>query len=349
MSRAGRVCHPQDLKPAEVSAWESLCLEHASLRFAFLSPHYARAVGAVRNDARVLVLSEAGSPVAFFPFQFASKSAQLLAFAEPIGGDMTDYVGLIAAPGFRIEPLELLRHAGLQGFSFTHLDETQAAYGLAGDEEESGLRIELEAGFEPYWQALREENKSFVQKTERRERHAVRDHGELRLAVDPENRTALLDDLIARKRAQYAATGAKDALAPEWKRGLLKQLLATSEKTCAGELTVLHAGESWVATHFGLRCGERLNYWFPVYERSLNKLSPGRLLLKATMERAHELELGMIDRGAGDSQAKRDFANASHLFSSGSWQRSSLRSTTFRAVRSLRWRWEGLKEGAEKG
>ncbi|MEM7516085.1 MAG: hypothetical protein AAF368_04060, partial [Planctomycetota bacterium] len=112
MSLEGRVCHPRDLELAEIEAWESLCLEHGELRFAFLSPHYARAVGAVRSDARVLVLRDAGNPVGFFPFQFASKSAQMLAFAEPVGGDMTDYVGLVAAPGFRVEPLELLRHAG---------------------------------------------------------------------------------------------------------------------------------------------------------------------------------------------------------------------------------------------
>ncbi len=349
MKLRSRVVHPRDLTPVELEAWERLCLADDRLRRAFLAPGFALAVGEVRPDARVAVLLDDGDPVGFFAYQFANSGAFLTRVGEPIGGDMSDYVGLVAAPHVRLEPGRLLRLARLTGFDFTHLDESQHEFGLAGEESEPGLLVDLSSGWDAYWAALVAANKDFVQKTERREKHAMRDVGPLSFQVDPSERGSALVHMIDLKRRQYGASGARDALRAPWKRELLELLANTRDESCRGEVTVLRGGTNWIATHFGLRCAERLHYWFPVFERKYSKLSPGRLLLKATLERASELGIRVVDRGAGNSQAKRDFANAEHRFETGLWHRMGLRSTAYRAGRSLAWRARDLLSRSSEG
>jgi CelD/BcsL family acetyltransferase involved in cellulose biosynthesis len=302
---------------------------------AFYSYTYSRAVSEVRPYVYVMVIKHEGQPVGFLPFQFAGLGFKLFRAAQPVGDYMTDYFGMVAEPTLRLQPKELLRMAGVCSLLFSHLDETQAAWGLTGEKPELGLRIELAAGADAYWAILREIDKRFVSDTERRERKLIAKCGPLRFVF---NSPDCLDELINHKSHQYVRTGSADIFSNKWTRDLLYKLSLSSDPLCSGVMSVLYAGDTWVASHFGIRCKSLLHYWFPVYNPQLREFSPGRLLLKAIIGQSLDSGILVIDRGAGDSPAKRDFANAEHLYYRGMWMRPAIRSILFRLSMSVRWR-----------
>ena len=103
-------------------------------------------------------------------------------------------------------------------------------------------------------------------------------------------------------------------------------------------------GDVWAAIHFGLRSAKTLHYWFPVYNPELSTYAPGRLLLHHVIANAQQAGLEIIDRGAGESQAKRDFPSERRIFHAGVWHRPGLKSLAYRAYQSAIWRLERLRQ-----
>ncbi|MCW2240903.1 GNAT family N-acetyltransferase [Azospirillum canadense] len=337
------VVSPADLTPSEVARWNELCVANPLLASPFLTFAYARVCAEVFHAVRVCVLTRGNEALGFFPFQFRSPTHRLLGLAERLGGELSDYFGLLAAPQLVLTASELLRSCRLNALFFTHLDEAQAVHGLQGEQPETGLRIRMPAGGEPYWEELRRSDKRFVNDTERRERKLVAANGELRFVFRHATPLPHLEFLLARKREQYERTNAKDSLATPSARKLLAQLAQSDDALCRGVVSTLHAGDTWVASHFGLMCGGTLHYWFPVYNPELQSFSPGRLLLKSIIQMAPDLGITLIDRGAGDTQAKRDFANECHTFTRGLWTRATPQATAFQVALAAGWRLERLR------
>jgi CelD/BcsL family acetyltransferase involved in cellulose biosynthesis len=93
-----------------------------------------------------------------------------------------------------------------------------------------------------------------------------------------------------------------------------------------------------VAAHFGLRCHETLHYWFPVYDPAYSTYAPGRILFRHVLEAIVQRGVTLIDRGEGDTQAKRDFANREHYFYRGLWNAGGAGALPARAALALIWR-----------
>jgi CelD/BcsL family acetyltransferase involved in cellulose biosynthesis len=337
----GRVIPASELSAKEIEVWDGLCRKNAALRSPFLTPHYIRALAAVAPHVFVCVLMRAGELVGFLPFQFRTRFHRFLRTAGMPGQEMTDYFGLIAEPGLTIDEQCLLKLAKLHILTFSHLDETQLAYGLAGKSPEQGylMRLDLEGS---YWQMLRRTHKEFALNTERRQRQAERELGPLRFTAMASQWRAELANLLTYKERQYRETGKGNPFAVTWKRQLLEKLAASREPTCTGMLSTLYAGDTWLASHFGLRGGGILHYWFPVYNPELSRYGPGRLLLKALIDNARETNLTLIDHGAGEARYKTECSNGSHRYYRGAWRAAGLGAWLGRAAESARWRMEKL-------
>jgi len=338
----GQVVSPGALSETDQNIWRSLL---ATRPLAFLSYPYARAVASCVASVRVCRLMQDGRVVGFFPFQFSSAAHAVAGIGQRLAGEMSDYFGLVAEPGFRIAGRTLLDACGLRSLAFTHLDESQGENGLTGDKPEVGHRIDFPQGGENFWEEKRRDDKKFVSDTERRERKLIREYGEIRFVFSEESPAASLGELIAFKRAQYHRTGVADALRAKQTRDILYALCETRDEQCCGTVSTLYAGDTWVASHFGLRSGSTLHYWFPVYNPELKAFAPGRILLKQIIL-GTQLGLERIDRGAGDSVAKRDFSTSRHFFHSGLWQRPGIVALSHRAGLAIGWRLERLKKSA---
>ena len=334
---SSRIVPPRELNQEELAVWQNLCLLHPHCRSPFLSPAYVTAVAETRPHVYVCVIRQGGRPAGFLPFQFRTPLHKQLGAAERVGEDMTDYFGLIAQPALRTNPQELLRLAGLTHLFFTHLDESQGLHGLTGETADPGLLIRVPADGS-YWEELRGTDRKFTKDTERRQQQLEIACGAIRFQLVEEEWRKPLEHLIRCKRQQYLRTGRSDWLAVPWKRALMERLAESSSERCRGIVSTLHAGPTWVASHFGLRHDSLLHYWFPVYNPELSRYSPGRILLKAIVNAAPGAGIDTIDRGSGDSQAKREFANATHTFYRGAWYTPGVRSTAYRIACSLKWR-----------
>lgn len=101
---------------------------------------------------------------------------------------------------------------------------------------------------------------------------------------------------------------------------------------------MLSAGERLLASHLGLFHNGVLNYWFPVYDFEARRVSPGRLLMWHTLQQADAIGLRFIDRGAGDSEAKRDFSSGTVQFGRAAWSADTWRARAARLWQSADWR-----------
>lgn len=335
---AASVKAPSQLDDAEIAAWHAFMAATPELGRASLSPRFARACEQAHGRARVAVLRDDAGICAFLPFQYRSIGHAACGAAEPIGGDLADHAGIIARPGFTIAPTALLRLSGLGSLFLRQLSPGQAAFGLASAPARIGHVIDLSEGPEAYFAALAKRDRAFFQDTERRARRLEKEFGEVTFSITPAPSADEVEALIAAKRAQFDRTGVGDPLAPEASRRLLLALARDGGAECRLVLTRLSAGERILARHLGLMCGPTLSYWFPVYDPEARRVSPGRMLLWHTIRAAASQGITLIDRGGGDSQAKRDFSTGTVEFGIAHYIAPGMRGHLARAWQSAAWR-----------
>jgi len=327
------------LDAAERAAWSGLVDRHSGNRYAFLSPVYADAVDAAGIPVTVLVFYRDGRSVAFMALQRRPDYAGRLGAYEPVGGVMSDYFGLVAEPGFQVDMPAAMRSCGVPVIAFTHLDEGQLQHGLSAEQPRIGLKTVIEEPTNEFWSRLRQSDKKFVNDTERRERKLVNDHGALRFELESSSPQEDLAWVVERKCAQYGRTARVNA--PLFYRcnvDLLFHLLEAKSPQCRGVLSTLKVGDQFVAAHFGLRCHDVLHNWFPVYDPVFSSYSPGRILLRHIIEAIVGEGVRVMDRGEGDTPAKRDFANREHFYYRGLWSAGGLSAFPARSALSLIWR-----------
>lgn len=330
-----------ELSPAESLAWDTLHAAETDLNQAFLSRTYISHVARVNPGVRALVGYENGAPAFFLPLQPKQGFVSRFGVFEPAGGAMTDYFGVVAERDIQLTPAHLLAatRGRINAILFTHLDQAQARFGLNGDESRIGLRTHLGVPSGDYWVRLRSTDKKLVSDTERREKKLQNEIGPLCFEWQSSTLDADLGWLIEAKKGQYSRTGKMHAaLFENLNVELLRRLSGTWETECRGILSVLRCGDEIVAAHFGLKCRDVLHVWFPVYNKKFANYSPGRILLKHMFSAAAEEGIRVFDRGEGDSQAKRDFANDEHYYSNGLWLAPGLRGRTASLAISVAWR-----------
>jgi CelD/BcsL family acetyltransferase involved in cellulose biosynthesis len=330
-----QIVRPSALGTSDIAAWHAMMQGLPFLQRGFYAPEFAIACERAHDLARVIILRNNEAPVAFFPFQYASPWHRLTGAGERIGGSLSDHAGLIASPGFRIDPGTLLDAVRLRAFFATHLAEGQAGFGLPGSDWRIGHVVDLRDGTDEYFQKLAQDRSDFARDTRRRLKRAEKDFGALDFVFDAEPAVAL--DAIEAKRRQYARTGVGDVFQDDRNVAIIKALFEHSSSHCRPVVSVLRAGGKIIARHLGLMSGGVLSYWFPVYEPAARAVSPGRLLLWQIIEAATREGITLIDRGEGDSRAKQDFSTGVQRFGKAYWYRGAV-ALPARLQMSLEWR-----------
>jgi CelD/BcsL family acetyltransferase involved in cellulose biosynthesis len=331
----------EQLTALEAATWDRLVLANIELQRAFLSRTYIAAVAKTSGDVIVLVGYAAGAPIFFLPLQRQSGVLGHFGVFEIVGGVMTDYFGIIAENGVKVTiPAMLNATKGVvNAVVFTHLDQSQEYFGLHADEYRTGLRTLLDEPPNEYWANLRKTDKKLVYDTERREKKLVGEFGPITFEWSSSQPESDLAWLVESKKLQYSRTGKEQApLFNKANVALLTNLLQAREKCCSGQLSVLRCGDDVVAAHFGLRCREMLHVWFPVYDQKFANHSPGRILFKHMFAAGAEHGITVFDRGEGDNQAKRDFANEEHRFGRGLWFSPSVGGQLAQLAQRIAWR-----------
>lgn len=283
---------------AEWTTWRAMLAANPALASPYFRPEFARVAGRVCPGAAVAVFSRGGETVGFFPHQRRGGAMQ------PLAAPMNDYHGIIAFPG-EAPSLE----AAAEGLGAARLNLTAWVGPTGLGEDRRTVQVELdESGYDGWYAERRTSFGKFFKDKERARRSMEAELGPLRVEHglrDP----ALLDWLIDLKRDQYRRTGRHDIFACGWTADLLHALLKEEGEGLGASLAALWAGDRLTAVEYALHAGDQYHFWFPGYEPSLARCSPGILLSLDTMRLASAHGYRTFDFGFEGEHYKKYFCN----------------------------------------
>jgi CelD/BcsL family acetyltransferase involved in cellulose biosynthesis len=330
---------PSQLTEAELKAWTEFFVADTGLDSGFYSPGFALACEGAFGAAQVCIAYQVdGQPIGFFPFQRKSGLEGVLGMAERIGGEMSDYSGLVLRDPGTLKLGDFCSAADLGRFDINHSPMRPPDVNEDIVEDQGGPVTDLKGGFDAWWAVYQGQSKSRASDLGRRRRKLEREIGEISFTLESGKTSELLDRIIDEKCEQYRRRGARDIFENGTHRALIHALAKREDAYCQLIVSELYAGDVLAASHIGLRCGDVLHYWFPVFNEDLKRTSPGRILILEMLRAAPSAGISLLDYGLGESRTKAEFSTLVRPFIKGTWKRPGLKGGLASAYQSLRWR-----------
>lgn len=304
-----QIIHPTDLSPADDARWRTLARRHDDFASPLLGPDFARAVGAVRGDARVAIWRRDGEAVGFLPFHRRPGGV-----ARPIGAPLSDYHGLVSDGS--LHPGDALAAASAPAYRFTGLVDPDGRFQSPSSASQEAFVIRLDSGADDYLEALRADSPKRFKNYRRLEHKIEREVGPLSLTA-PDLDPAAFDQLLAWKKDQLIRTGANDFLAPAWTEALLRNLFAARAGEFQGLMITLRVDGRLIAGQFGVRLGPVFHPWIASTDPEMGAWSPGQLFFLRAIAAMPDLALDTYDLGPGHAHYKAPFALARRSISEG--------------------------------
>lgn len=325
------VVRPDELGPAELTAWRQFQKDQPELQNPFLAPEFTLAVARQRPAARVAVLEESDGIAGFFPFEVRNR-----VIGVPIGFGISDCQGLVFRNGFEWDAKELLKACRLPVWEFDHLMAAQ--FSEYHTSRTPSPLMNIGDGYHAYVEN-RNNAGDVVKQTLRKQRKMVREVGDERFVWDDRDPAALAA-LREWKSAQYQRTQQYDRFTTPWISGVLEELQASASDDCRAVVSTVYAGDRPVAAHLGLRSQSVLAYWFPSYDQDLSKYSAGILLCLRMAEAGAADGIRQIDLGKSEALYKTRLMNDETPVAAGrvgrSWTVTTARRTQTAVTRSLK-------------
>ena len=294
------VMDPQRLGPSDRQAWKAFVAASPRLHSPYFDLRYTLAATEVAPGAGVAVIHRAGRVVGFLPFQRRGPLVQ------PLGAPLTDYHGVISAPGEDIPIAPIVQALNARMFRFNALKDTVTCARTRRASNFS-MTADVSGGYDAYLERQADQHPRFFKKMRRVARALEREHGPLQFSF-PADEPATVDLILARKRDQLRRTGSHDIFACGWTERLVRRLLASRDADFGARLAVLRAGDKIVSAEIGLRGGATYHLWFPIYESAYARYAPGMLMTLETLRAAPGEGVGTVDFGLDDQPYKKYFA-----------------------------------------
>jgi Protein involved in cellulose biosynthesis (CelD) len=304
--------------------WSDMVAANPRLTSPYFRPAYARMAAEVCPGAAVAVFRRGARTVGFFPYQTRWGVVQ------PLSAPMSDYHGVISrpeeTPGLA-EVADLMPGDRLKVPAWVGPAE-------AGHPREMMMSTLPEAGFDDWYDGQRLTFGKYFKDKERARRSMEAELGPLRVEIGMKD-PALLDHLIELKREQYRRSRMHDIFACGWTRDLLLRLMQAPDGDVSGSLAALWAGDRLCALEYSMHAGQHYHFWFPAYEPSLARCSPGILLTLDTMKQASDQGYRVFDFGFGGETYKKYFCNTSMDVREAVIRKPSLNNAAVAAISQL--------------
>lgn len=289
------VLAPSALSASERGLWAHFRAGSPRLASPYFDLRFVLAAAEVCPGAALAVIHRGGRIEGFLPFQRRGGLVQ------PLAAPLADYHGIVARPGARIDLVEVIRALGGSRMRFSALASEAAP---AGAVARQAMQANLEGGFDAY---LDSRSRNFLKDKRRRRAALERDHAPVSFQFGSDDPGAL-GVIINRKREQFARTHQFDVFSCGWTERLLRRLAEERDPDFGVRTAVLRTGEDFAAAEIGLLSGDQYHLWFPVYEASLSRYSPGALMTLDTLAAVADLGVTRVDFGPGGEAYKADFA-----------------------------------------
>jgi CelD/BcsL family acetyltransferase involved in cellulose biosynthesis len=289
------------IEPAQLdgglrATWDSIRTAEDHLASPFFSPDFVAAVGRVRDDVRIAVISDGSRVVGVFPFQRRGRAGRA------IGHGVSDWQGLIARADLAIDRTTLLRGCQLDTLSMDHMIQEDARRLAPGARGEDSWYMDLSLGYETYLAGRRAASPGHFKSLSRKRNKLWRDHQVDMVLEDGDEAFALL---LSWKAAQYRRTGRRDRFSQPWIVGLLEELRHTAAPGCRGLVSTLRVDGQVAAVHLGIASERVLACWFPAFSAEHGAASPGQQLFLLLAEAAPAMGITKLDMGKGAEAFKQ--------------------------------------------
>jgi CelD/BcsL family acetyltransferase involved in cellulose biosynthesis len=323
--------HPRELSAADAALWRVHQLADPALQSPYLTPDWARLIGAVRDDARVCVIQDGAG---FFGAQRLSRFA-----AMGLGAPIADYQGVVGVPGLPVNRADLCRALQVGRIDITHAPAGQnlLAGSVAG--QEGSWIINTAGGRDLYEAALKERRGEFVRQTDKKRRKFERDHGGLEFRAQSPER-ADFETLLAWKNAQLKRSRQPEIWTAPWVAQTLNACFEARDAHFGGALFTLSAKGNLAAAAFCLRSARVLHFWIVAHDNAYDAYSPGVQLARQIAGWAGDNGIAWIDFGPGDYQYKRQLSTGQRMLERGVVAGASWSATVRRMEHALRARIE---------
>ncbi len=327
--------HPKELGPAECARWRAHQHAEPALQSPYLTPEWARIIGAVRDDARVCVINDGAG---FFAAQRLSRFAAMGA-----GAPISDYQAIVGEAGLTVSGATLCRALKVGRIDLTHVPQSQNLFAGAAAGAEGSMIAETSGGRGLYEAALKQKRAEFVRQLDRKARKFARDHGAPEFRAHSTDQ-ADFDTLVAWKNAQLVRSGQPQTWATPWVRETLNACFAARDPAFAGMLFTLHLDQRLAAGAFCLRAGRMLHVWVIGHDNAFDLYSPGVQLARWAIGWAGENGIAEVDFGPGDTQFKRQLSTTQRALERGVLAGASVSGVVRRAEHLVRSRMERLPQ-----
>jgi CelD/BcsL family acetyltransferase involved in cellulose biosynthesis len=331
------------LSLGQIETWNGL-LAGLPTRSPFLSYAFCRAVHEARGGVRVLAIRGTNGEAGFLPFQIR-RGRSLLRHGEQVGGSLSDQFGIIGNVSMSFDSQSLLNAANLSSLRFDRAIRELIPDSFQDAEKVDCVLVEVE-DFDRFVATLTTKHKDFVKAVARSVRQLTRDSGPLSFELHAADPSAALETLMSAKRGQYRRTGVKDGLSVSWRARTLFRLLREPETSlCRPLLSTLRCNGSWIASNFGLLCGDTVHICYPVFDPQYRRYGPGHILFFRIFEQGVLEGIRRFDFGPGEASYKLKYDGRVYSRWKGSLRRKSLGGYSERILQACQWRLEKLATG----
>lgn len=303
---------PTALHADDVSRWQAIQKTVPGLGNPLFSPQFARVVARYRDDTRVAVARDAdGAAYAFLPYQHRPND-----LGRPLGAPFGDYQAVVteSLAGFDLQTF--LSGAGIRTFAFSGLVAPDVVPATASLPTAVSYQVALDGSATDYLEALRAGSPKRYKNWRRLGHKTEREIGPLSM-VAPDRDPAILRQLLDWKAAQMVRTGVTNVLRPDWVRGMMAELLETSDDGFGGLMITMWAGRTLLAGHFGIRLGGVFHPWMAAINPDYQAYSPGQTFILSAIGEMNQLGLTTYDLGTGHAHYKEPFCNVFPEVASG--------------------------------
>ena len=126
---------------------------------------------------------------------------------------------------------------------------------------------------------------------------------------DPRLRARVMQALIRQKSHRWNESGAIDAFALPGYQAFFSKLADGPLQGVDSVMSALLLDDRIIATHWGMRRGDRYYWLMPTYDHEWSRFSPGRLLMEAVVRRCIDDGLQVFDLTAGDEAYKKQWTD----------------------------------------
>lgn len=319
--------HPRELSAEDCVLWRAHQSASTSLRSPYLTPDWAKLIGAHRDDARVCIIEDGAG---FFGAHRLSRFA-----AMGLGAPISDYQGVVGLPNLPIDQRALCRALNVGRIDLTHVPADQPILVNRSAGGEGSWIAETHGARDLYEAALKQRRSEFVRQTDKKARKLERDRSGVEFRARSSER-ADFHTLVSWKNAQLRRTGQPEIWATPWIAASLESCFEQREGAFGGALFTMSVDQRLMAAAFCVRSATVLHVWLIAHDAEFDAYSPGVQLARRLIGWAADNGYTEVDFGPGDYQYKRQLSTTQRALHRGVVDAGSWSGAVRRAEHALR-------------